>query len=108
MSTEIKEPFPLFPITPEERETLLKVAAFYVDHPSTAKGICSILGYLPEDLSKKIEKAIYPHSYYSDYLGGIGRTDLAYSPAKSRLHWLRLLINQPTIEDLEEKHQHET
>lgn len=95
MNTKIREPFPLFPITDWEREKLLEVAAYYVKFPTSQKGLCAVLGYLREPaLQDKIVKSIAPCSYYSDYLAEIGRYDLAATPAKSRLHWVRLLVNQ--------------
>jgi hypothetical protein len=111
MSTENKEPFPLFPITKEEREKLLEVAEWYVRFPNSDAPICHRLCTSSLRILRfKITEVIDSCNFYTEYLESIGRYDLAATPAKSRLHWLRLLINQPTIEDTEEKQQdeHET
>jgi hypothetical protein len=103
MTTEIKEPFPLFPITREEREELRRVIKYYLEHPITGRGICSLLGPGMKNLAEKICKAIHPHAFYTEYLAAIGYLHITDQPARCRIHWLRLLINQPTIEDLEDK-----
>jgi hypothetical protein len=110
MNTENKkEPFPLFPLTTREKWLLSEAAKHYIAHPTSTRGICNLiitLGWsssLASDLCIKLMDSLEGKRYFTHYLENINRYDLAATPAKSRLHWLRLLINQPTIEETEEK-----
>ncbi len=73
MNTKTREPFPLFQITDWERETLLRVAEYYILYPKSERGICSIIelecpvSEYKNELHSKFQDVLDGYAYYRTY-----------------------------------------